>query len=116
MPAGVFEASTPAAADTMPSRFCTMRVAPPFGVARLATTRTVSAVIASSRSSAAIERPSAFETIFDVTTRMSPSARAPAAASAITDTRSVPGVISGMPSSAQACSTSGEVSGRTAPR
>ncbi len=116
VPSGVFDASTPAAAETMPSRFCTMRVVPPFGIGRVATTRTVSAVIASSRSSAAIMRPSAFETIFDVTTRMSPSARTPPAASAISDTRSAPAVISGMPVRAQAWSTSGRVSGRTAPR
>ena len=85
----------------MPSLFSTIRVMWPPGEVREATTRTVSAVIASSRSSAAMMRPSAFDTIFDVTTRMSPSCSVAAAASAINATRSTPGVISGMPSRAQ---------------
>ena len=73
VPCGVFDASTPAAADTMPRRFSTIRVVAPDGVVRVATTRTVSAVMASSRSAASTKRPSALETILDVTTRMSPS-------------------------------------------
>src|SRR5690606_28025868 len=110
VPSGVFEASTPAAADTMPRRFSTMRVVfPVAGFVREATTRTVSAVIASSRSSATTKRPSAFETILLVTTRMSPSSspRGEAAtASPMTAGRSVPEAISPIPSSAQAASTS----------
>ena len=51
-----------------------MRVVPR-GVSRVATTRTVSAVIASSRPSAAITRPSALLTTLLVTTTTSPSAR-----------------------------------------
>ena len=101
MPCGVFDASTPAAAETMPSLFSTIRVVWPPGEVREATSRTVSAVIASSRSSAAMMRPSAFDTILDVTIRMSPSCSVEPAASATTATRSVPGVTSGMPSRAQ---------------
>ena len=51
VPSGAFDASTPAAAPMMPWRFSTMRVTPP-SYSRVATTRTVSAVIAGSRSSA----------------------------------------------------------------
>ena len=67
MPGAVLDSSTPAAASTRPCRVCAMVVAP-----RLATTRTVSASIACSRE-AATTRPSALLTIFEVTTRMSPS-------------------------------------------
>ena len=69
----------------------------PPACSRVATTRTVSSVIACSRSAAATTRPSAFETIFDVTTRMSPSSRLAATASTMSATRSSPAAISGMP-------------------
>ena len=72
VPAGVFDASTPAAAMTKPCAVSTIRVTPR-GVWRVATTRTVSAVIASSRSSAATVRPSALLTTLLVTTSTSPS-------------------------------------------
>ena len=49
VPAGVFDASTPAAAPTMPRWFSTILVMP-LGKAPVATTRTVSSVIACSRS------------------------------------------------------------------
>ena len=67
MPGAVLDSSTPAAAITSPCLVCEIVVAP-----RLATTRTVSAAIASSRDIAAT-RPSALLTTFEVTTRMSPS-------------------------------------------
>ena len=78
------------AARTSPCRVSAIRVSP-----RLATTRTVSASMASSRS-ARTTRPSALLTILEVTTTMSPSAR-PVAASAISPARSAPTVISGSP-------------------
>ena len=53
---------------TRPCRFSTIRSAP-----RRATTRTVSASMAASRSSASTIRPSALLTIFEVTSRTSPS-------------------------------------------
>ena len=90
MPGAVLDSSTPAAARTRPCRVCAMVVAP-----RLATTRAVSASMACSRE-AAITRPSALLTIFDVMTRMSPSCR-PGAASAMSAARSLPAVTSGSP-------------------
>ena len=63
----VLERSMPAAAITMPRWFSTIRRSP-----RSATVRTVSAAIASSRSST--HCPSTLLTIFELTTRMSPSA------------------------------------------
>src|SRR5690606_28204233 len=74
---------------------------------REATRRTVSAVIASSRSSAVTKRASALETILLVTTRMSPrlipgSARS--AASPMIVARSSPAAISPMPFRPQICS------------
>ncbi len=90
VPGAVLDSSTPAAARTRPCRVCAIVVAP-----RLATTRTVSASMACSRE-AAITRPSALLTIFDVTTRMSPSRRS-GAASAMSAARSVPAVTSGSP-------------------
>lgn len=95
VPAGVFEASTPAAAMTRPCRFSTIRRGP-----RRATTRTVSASIAASRESARTIRPSALETIFEVTSSTSPSRRAGPAA-AISCARSSPGRTSGIPPSAR---------------
>jgi hypothetical protein len=95
VPGAVLDSSTPAAAITKPCLVCAIVVGP-----RLATTRTVSAAIASSRVMAAT-RPSALLTTFEVTTRMSPSVSpgAPGAvtASAISPARSSPGEISGMP-------------------
>ena len=77
MPGAVLDSSTPAAAITSPCLVSEIVVAP-----RLATTRTVSAAIASSRDIAAT-RPSALLTTFEVTTRMSPSSSpGPPAASA----------------------------------
>ncbi len=70
MPGAVLEASTPAAASTSPCRVVTIRVGP-----RLATVRTASASMAASRSPVTT-RPSALLMIFEVTTRMSPSAQA----------------------------------------
>jgi hypothetical protein len=99
VPGAVLLESTPAAAATIPSRFSTMRVTPP-GCVRVATTRTVSSVIACSRSSAWMMRPSAFDTILLVTAMMSPSASNPSRASPIMVPRSAPGVISGMPATA----------------
>ena len=69
VPGSVPLASTPAAASTSPCRVSTIRVGP-----RRATTRTVSAVIASSRS-IRTARPSALDTTFEVTTTTSPSAQ-----------------------------------------
>ena len=95
VPGAVFDSSTPAAAITNPCLVCEISIGP-----RRATTRAVSAAIASSRVIAAT-RPSALLTTFDVTTRMSPSCKpgAPgeAAAAAISPARSSPGDISGMP-------------------
>ena len=116
VPCGVLEASTPAAAEIMPRRFSTIRVVEPVGVVREATTRTVSAVIASSRSAASTKRPSALETIFEVTTRMSPSCSSAPAAVAMTPTRSVPEVISGMPGKGPDLQHPRVVSGRSGPR
>ena len=79
---------------TSPSGFSTMRVVP-----RVATTRTVWLVIASSRSVAGTERPSALLTIFDVTTTMSPGCSS--ARSRMIAAMSSPSTISGMPSTAQ---------------
>jgi hypothetical protein len=95
VPGAVLDASTPAAAITNPCLVCAIVVIP-----RLATTRTVSAAIASSREEVVI-RPSALLTTFEVTTRMSPSSSpgppSASAASAISRARSAPGEISGMP-------------------
>ena len=90
VPGGVLELSTPAAASTRPCLVSTILAGP-----RWATSRTVSASMACSRS-AAMSRPSALLMIFEVTTRMSPSARSGAAAS-ISSARSAPGVTSGSP-------------------
>jgi hypothetical protein len=90
VPGAVLDSSTPAAASTKPCRVCAIVVAP-----RLATTRAVSASMACSRE-VATTRPSALLTIFDVTTRMSPSRRSPIA-SAMSAGRSLPAVISGSP-------------------
>ena len=91
----MLDSSTPAAAITNPCLVSEMVVAP-----RLATTRTVSAAIASSRDIAAT-RPSALLTILDVTTRMSPSSSpgppGASAASAIIFARSSPEATSGIP-------------------
>ena len=73
VPGAVLESSTPAAASTRPCWVSTMRAGP-----RRATTRTVSASIALSRS-ARMTRPSALLTILEVITTMSPSARSGAA-------------------------------------
>lgn len=94
VPAGVLEASTPAAAMTRPCRFSTIRSAP-----RRATTRTVSASMASSRSPASTSRRSALLTIFDVTSRTSPST-SPGSVAAISFAMSSPGRTSGSPGSA----------------
>ena len=94
VPAGVLDASTPAAAITKPCRFSTIRVFP-----RRATSRTVSASIAASRSSASTSRPSALLTIFDVTTTTSPSARATPVAT-ISLAMSAPGCTSPIPGTA----------------
>ncbi len=95
MPGAVLDSSTPAAAITNPCLVCAIVVAP-----RLATTRTVSAAIASSRDMVAT-RPSALLTTFEVTTRMSPSSSpgppGAVAASTISAARSSPGEISGIP-------------------
>ena len=90
VPGAVLESSTPAAASTRPCWVSTMRAGP-----RRATTRTVSASIALSRS-ARMTRPSALLTILEVITTMSPSARS-GAASAIRPARSSPAPISGRP-------------------
>ena len=100
-PCSVPLASTPAAASTRPCRVSTIRVGP-----RRATTRTVSAVIASSRSTRTA-RPSALDTTFDVTTTTSPSASAKssAASAAVSNVaRSSPAATSGTPSGAQTSS------------
>jgi hypothetical protein len=95
VPAAVLDSSTPAAAITSPCRVCAMTIVP-----RLATTRTVSAAIASSRDMVTT-RPSALLTAFEVTTRMSPSSSPgppeAIAASTIRPARSAPGAISGIP-------------------
>ncbi len=97
VPGAVLDSSTPAAAITSPCLVSEIVVAP-----RLATTRTVSAAIASSRD-IAVTRPSALLTILDVTTRMSPSSSpgppAASAASAIIFARSSPEATSGIPGS-----------------
>ena len=90
VPWAVLDSSTPAAARTRPCLVCAMVVAP-----RRATTRTVSASMACSLD-AATTRPSALLTIFEVTTRMSPSRRS-GAAPAMRAARSLPAVISGSP-------------------
>ena len=73
-PASTLLASTPAAAMTRPCCVWTMRVSPR-GVCFVATTRAVSASMASSRERAATTRPSDFDTTLLVITTMSPSAR-----------------------------------------
>ncbi len=90
IPGGVLELSTPAAASTRPCLVSTILAGP-----RCATSRTVSASMACSRS-AVMRRPSALLMIFEVTTRMSPSAR-PGAAASISPARSAPEVTSGSP-------------------
>lgn len=94
VPDGVLEASTPAAAITSPCRFSTILSAP-----RRATTRTVSASIAASRSLASTTRPSALDTIFEVTSSTSPS-KSPGSAAAISLARSSPRATSGIPATA----------------
>ncbi len=100
MPGSVLLVSTPAEARTKPCRVSTMRVGP-----RRATSRTVSASIAVSRSRSRRIRPSALLTTFDVMSRMSPSRSpelsAPPAAAAIKPARSSPGRISGSPGTPQ---------------
>ncbi|MNY63161.1 hypothetical protein D3C86_2000850 [compost metagenome] len=94
----------PAAAMMRPWRVSTILVTPP-GWTRSATIRTVSCVIAFSRSATGTCMPSALETILLVITRMSPSRRAASASSAtvasmaaaIRATRSSPAPISGRP-------------------
>ena len=101
----MLDSSTPAAAITSPCRVCAIVVAP-----RLATTRTVSAAIASSLD-IVTTRPSALLTAFEVTTRMSPSSSqgppGATAASAISAARSAPCVISGIPAMPWMCTGSG---------
>ncbi len=72
-PSGALLASIPAAAATMPNRFSTICVTRTPSETREATIRTVSSARASARFSAGITRPSALDTILDVTTNMSPS-------------------------------------------
>ena len=91
VPGAVLELSTPAAASTRPCLVSTIRVGP-----RRATTRTVSASMACSRS-ARTTRPSALLTIFEVTTRMSPSAQVGQRRRRSAAARSAPGSISGRP-------------------
>src|SRR5262249_15879497 len=102
VPGAVLDASTPAAASTKPCRVCAMVVGP-----RLATTRTVSDAIASSRD-ADTTRPSALLTTLEVTTTMSPWRRpgpvSASAAPAISAPRSSPGDISGIPGMPEMCS------------
>ncbi len=102
-PSGALLESTPAAASTMPSLFSTMRVTPP-GCARVATTRTVSSVIAASRSFATTCRPSALLTIFDVTRQdvavLHPAGQ-PRSTSPMIAARSSPATISPIPSTPQ---------------
>ncbi len=109
VPGAVLEASTPAAAITRPCRFSTIRSGP-----RRATTRTVSASIAASRESASTMRPSALETIFEVTSRTSPSRRSGAAV-VISFARSSPGLTSGIPSTARTSYAGTGVTGRPPP-
>ncbi len=100
VPAAVLLVSTPADASTKPCRVCAIVVRP-----RLATTRSVSDAIASSRSIAST-RPSALATTFDVTTSTSPSCSAGpdrCTDCAMSAARSSPADTSGMSSSAQTC-------------
>ncbi len=93
-PASTFEASTPAFAQTKPCAVSAITRSP-----RRATTRTVSAETASVRSTPRTMRPSAFETIFEVTTITSPSSTPALRRGApSTDARSSPGRTSGTPS------------------
>ena len=95
-PASTFDASTPAFAQTNPCAVSAMTRS-----SRRATTRAVSASIVAARSPSATRRPSAFDTILDVTTTTSPSrTSADASVGASTATRSSPGRTSGSPSTA----------------
>ena len=109
-PAGALLASIPAAARTSPWCVRTIRVMP-LGVSLVATTVTVSASSASSRSDSGTTRPSDLLTILLVTTTMSP-ARSPvvpsghsvaAIASARVAARSLPAVISPIPVTPTTC-------------
>ena len=109
----MFEASTPAAAMTGPATDSTTRVTRPSSMVRSATTRTVPAAIAASRSAAT--NPRAFDaTLLDTTNTspsatLKPSARTPVTTSAA---RSSPGPTSGIPVTGTTQTPSGTDSGQ----
>ena len=107
-PGATFEASTPAFAQTSPWRVSAMTRS-----SRRATTRTVSSATHPSRprSAAATTRPSAFETIFCVTTTTSP-ARASPRWGARSAARSSPSRTSGSPGSGRISSVTAGARGR----